>query len=113
MDPIDYRTQVFTVTADAGTLNDHALLSRCVDELITVGNFTRIDGVSHQFKPQGITMVALLSESHIALHTWPERQTAKFVVATCQNDPVPSKDLQRVLQFHLKASRILTSEINS
>ena len=27
---------------------------------------------SHKFDPQGVTAVALLAESHISIHTWPE-----------------------------------------
>ena len=27
----------------------------------------------HHFSPQGVTAVATLSESHLAIHTWPER----------------------------------------
>jgi S-adenosylmethionine decarboxylase len=26
----------------------------------------------HRFAPQGVTAIALLAESHLAIHTWPE-----------------------------------------
>ena len=32
-----------------------------------------IDIKVHHFSPQGVTAVATLSESHLAIHTWPER----------------------------------------
>jgi S-adenosylmethionine decarboxylase len=39
--------------------------------------------MSHQFKPQGVTAICLLSESHISIHTWPEKREAAVDVFTC------------------------------
>ena len=38
---------------------------------------------SHKFEPQGVTAVALLAESHISIHTWPELGFAVCDVFTC------------------------------
>ena len=27
----------------------------------------------HKFKPQGVTALAMLAESHLSIHTWPEK----------------------------------------
>ncbi len=35
------------------------------------------------FKPQGVTGLALLAESHISIHTWPEIGYAAIDVFTC------------------------------
>lgn len=37
----------------------------------------------HAFEPMGVTAIALLSESHLALHTWPERGYAAADLFTC------------------------------
>jgi S-adenosylmethionine decarboxylase len=37
----------------------------------------------HQFDPQGITGFYLLSESHLAFHTWPEKGQISFDLYTC------------------------------
>lgn len=37
----------------------------------------------HKFSPQGITGVAVLSESHITVHTWPEAGYGAFDVFMC------------------------------
>jgi S-adenosylmethionine decarboxylase len=38
---------------------------------------------SHQFEPSGYTAAALLTESHITLHTWPEHAAVQIDIFTC------------------------------
>lgn len=35
------------------------------------------------FSPQGLTYIGLLSESHISIHTWPEKGNACIDIFTC------------------------------
>tara|TARA_R100001510_G_scaffold56976_1_gene63680 strand:- start:1380 stop:1706 length:327 start_codon:yes stop_codon:yes gene_type:complete len=37
----------------------------------------------HKFDPQGVTGFAMLSESHISIHTWPETGQAAVDIFTC------------------------------
>ncbi len=37
----------------------------------------------HQFEPSGYTAAALLTESHITLHTWPEFKSVQIDIFTC------------------------------
>lgn len=39
----------------------------------------------HQFTPSGYTAAALLTESHITLHTWPEHLSVQIDIFTCGN----------------------------
>jgi len=39
--------------------------------------------VFHQFSPQGVSGVVVISESHLAIHTWPEYGYAAVDVFTC------------------------------
>ena len=43
-----------------------------------------------KFEPQGVTGFALLAESHLSIHTWPEKGVAKCDIFTCsdKNDPI-------------------------
>ena len=34
----------------------------------------------HKFEPQGFTIVALLAESHMSFHTFPEKEHYKFCI---------------------------------
>lgn len=113
MEPIDYRTQVFTVTAAAHVLDDHDNLSTCVERLIDAGGFTPLKTASHVFEPSGVTLVALLAESHIAIHTWPDHSTAKIVISTCRKDPVDADTFERIMTDQLAASNVSWTEVMS
>ena len=53
---------------------------------ITVSIATLLHLHLHKFeKNGGITGVAVLAESHISIHTWPERNFAAFDIFTCGN----------------------------
>lgn len=45
---------------------------------------------SHKFDPHGVTAIALLAESHISIHTWPEDGMAVCDVFTCGDHTKPS-----------------------
>lgn len=44
---------------------------------------TPLNVTIHKFFPRGITGVILLAESHIAIHTWPERNYISIDLFTC------------------------------
>lgn len=51
----------------------------------------------HQFSPRGYTAAALLTESHITLHTWPEHLSVQVDIFTCGNH-AKAKKAYRVLK---------------
>ncbi len=57
-------------------------------------NLISIDG--KQFDPVGATVVAIISESHIAVHTYPEARHASIDIFTCAS---VSRSVNRLLQF--------------
>ena len=38
---------------------------------------------SHKFDPQGVTCIAMLAESHISIHSWPEHEYAAIDIFMC------------------------------
>lgn len=48
-----------------------------------------------KFNPQGVTAFAIIAESHISVHTWPESSKAFVDVFTCQE----RFDKERVTNF--------------
>jgi S-adenosylmethionine decarboxylase len=63
----------------------------------------------HHFTPTGISGVAVLAESHISVHTWPERGFAAFDVFMC-GDARPERAVP-LLQDAFQASRVDVREI--
>ncbi len=58
----------------------------------------------HQFTPQGVSGVVVLAESHLSLHTWPERGYAAVDLYTC-GDPTSLDLMPEILQRELGAGR--------
>lgn len=57
------------------------------------GGNTPLKVIIHKFSPQGITGVVLLTESHIALHSWPEHDYLAIDIFTCGEKIFPYKSL--------------------
>ena len=64
-------------------LNDEAFVRHSLAEASRHGMSTLLQLTSHKFEPQGVTSMALLAESHISIHTWPETGYAALDVFTC------------------------------
>ena len=64
----------------------------------------------YKFEPQGFTLVALLAESHISFHTFPEKGIISFDFFTC-GKVSPSVALE-VLKKEIKHTRIVKKEFN-
>ena len=56
-------------------------------EIAKMVNLTILKESYHEFKPQGLTAMLLLSESHISIHTWPEKNSACLDILSCKNNP--------------------------
>lgn len=58
------------------------------------GNNKPLKFTFHAFSPYGITGVALLAESHIAVHTWPEFSYIALDIFTCGEKSKPENALK-------------------
>ncbi len=67
----------------ANLLDDASLVQQALREAARRSNSTFLGELCHPFEPQGITALALLGESHISIHTWPEAGYAAVDVFTC------------------------------
>ena len=61
-----------------------------------------------QFTPQGVTGFALLAESHLSIHTWPEKGVAKCDIFTCSDKCLPEKAVEYVKEAFMATQ--ITSE---
>ena len=68
-------------------------------EAARIAGATIVDVVFHKFSPWGISGVVVISESHLAIHIWPEQSYAAVDVFTCGN----SVDLDRAVRHLVEA----------
>ncbi|TYO94963.1 adenosylmethionine decarboxylase [Desulfallas thermosapovorans] len=65
--------------------------------------------VFHKFSPQGVSGVVVISESHLAIHTWPELGYAAVDVFTC-GDKVDPWDACNFLTEQFCAKHLTAKE---
>ncbi|MEX3015195.1 adenosylmethionine decarboxylase [Gymnodinialimonas hymeniacidonis] len=72
----------------ASHLNDRAFIEQALRDATEATGATLLSLHSHHFSPQGVTAMAILAESHISCHTWPEIGYAAFDIFMCgETDP--------------------------
>ncbi len=86
-------------------LDDLALMERALREAVEKAKATLLHIHLHHFTPNGgISGVAVLAESHISVHSWPERAYAAFDVFMC-GDSMPEKAVE-VLKAAFQPERV-------
>ena len=63
-----------------------------------VSNSELLNINAHKFKPQGVTGLAMLADSHISIHTWPEKGVAKCDIFTCGAKSTPEKAVEYLVE---------------
>jgi len=87
---------------DPKLLNDEKFIHKMMKSAAKGANMQFLDFVSHEFEPQGVTALALLGESHMSIHTWPELGYAMVDVLTCGEKSKPA-DACEIICDKLKA----------
>ena len=89
---------------DPSKLDDEDFLRSAITQAAERAGATLLNLITHQFEPQGVTGLALLAESHISIHTWPESGYAAVDVFTCGDHTMPERACA-VLSEQLSSSR--------
>ena len=78
---------------DRARLDDEEFLRAHGEAAAAAMRATVVAVHSHRFEPVGVSVVVVLAESHLALHTWPEHGTASVDIFVCspQTDPHRAK----------------------
>ena len=76
-------THLILEVVNGAGLDDEARIQAAFREIVEVCGATLLHIHTHKFSPQGVSGVAVLAESHISVHTWPEIGYGAFDVFMC------------------------------
>jgi S-adenosylmethionine decarboxylase len=91
-------------------LDDLAAIRDAFEKAVEACGATVLNRFSHQFHPQGCTVVYALAESHMSLHSFPENGCVAIDVYTC-GDMDSMKGMQ-VLIDHFNPIEVSIQEVN-
>ena len=83
---------------DNEKLNDESFLRCTLNRAAKLANATVLNLISNKFEPQGVTAIALLAESHISIHTWPESNYSAVDIFTCGQNMRPELASQHLIE---------------
>ena len=92
-------------------LNDEIFLRCKIDSASKLARASVLKLVSNKFEPHGVTAIALLAESHLSIHTWPESQYAAIDIFTCGKNMRPNIASQFLID-QLEATNHILKIIN-
>ena len=95
---------------DPARLANLACVQDAMLEAARISGATLITHTFHHFAPLGISGVVIVSESHLAIHTWPEHQFAAIDYFTCGDSIDQARAIESMRQA-LGAEEISTREI--
>jgi S-adenosylmethionine decarboxylase len=95
---------------DKQLLDNYDALRELIETALRMSNATILRIIGEKFEPQGVTLLALLSESHCSIHTWPEIGYAAIDLYTC-GDTTNSHKAAEFLKYKLKAQKSNEKEL--
>ena len=96
---------------NSNLLNDIKQLNLLLKQICSDNDFQILNEVQHKFEPIGCSILFLLSESHLSIHTFPEKNHMSFDIYTCRqyDDNVVYNQIYQYLINILDASSINSS----
>ena len=76
-------THLIIEVVNGDGLDDETRIRAAFRDCVTECGATLLHMHTHKFSPQGVSGVAVLAESHISVHTWPEIGYGAFDVFMC------------------------------
>jgi spermidine synthase/S-adenosylmethionine decarboxylase proenzyme len=96
--------------------NDILNNKKAIEDALRLGikesGLTLVSITGKKFQPVGVTSIAVISESHIAVHTYPEARHASIDIFTCGNGAKAVSKLLRFLRATLKPKTVRVMEID-
>lgn len=95
---------------DPEILDNYEELQRLLEASLVMAKANILRIIGEKFKPQGVTLLALLAESHASIHTWPEIGYAAIDLYTC-GDTTQTHKAAEFLKIKLKADNAEEKEL--
>ena len=98
---LDYQSKHILIElykCDFEKLNDESFLRCALNRAAKLAKATVLNLISNKFEPQGVTAIALLAESHISIHTWPESNYSAVDIFTCGQNMLPELASQYLIE---------------
>ena len=89
---------------------DPSVFEKVINKIAKAANVTILNISKYKFEPQGFTILALLAESHISFHTFPENGIISFDFFTCGKIS-PSVAID-IIKREFEHKRIVKKEFN-
>jgi len=102
-------THLIIEVIDGTGLDEEARIERAFRDCVSECGATLLHIHTHKFSPQGVSGVAVLAESHISVHTWPEIGYGAFDVFMC-GDAEPWRAVE-VLRAAFAAGEVRVREL--
>lgn len=84
MDAIGYQTNVDCYGCSFESINSQTNIKKLLIDICQEIGAHIVASNIHLFKPQGISAYAIITTSHIAIHTWPEFGFAAVDIFSCK-----------------------------
>ena len=92
---------------DYEKLNDESFLRCLLNNSAKLANATVLNLISNKFEPQGVTAIALLAESHLSIHTWPEAKYSAVDIFTCGQNMKPDQCCKYLIESLMAEEHLL------
>jgi S-adenosylmethionine decarboxylase len=94
---------------DPVSLSDVAGIHAMMIGAAKAARATIMESAFHRFEPQGVSGTVILAESHLSIHTWPEKGYAAMDFYTCGDHTDPWLACEHAAKL-LAAKSVLTTE---
>ena len=92
---------------DWNQMNSGVFLREHIEKAVKLSDSTILESIEYNFSPQGYTYLAVLSNSSISLHTWPEEGFISVEIFTCTENSNPEAGLNYLKEvFNPKSFKI-------
>ena len=96
----------------ADILNNKGAIEDALKSGIKESGLSLVNITGKKFDPVGVTLIAVISESHVAIHTYPEARHASIDIFTCGSGTKVVNKLLRSLKKALKPKIVRVMEID-